>query len=498
MIEDVLKQFYRMGVTDIKAVAASCKARIVSKLPSSFLAFVLFCVFGVGSWVAVNGIWAEISILSLTLPECSRLPAVLVVVIQVANVGPIAYTLTKIAIQRSRWSSKQYYLEVSTVFLLVAVGLTSCVCLTVFWDRTTVIGGQKHSSSLFTILFFLALVDCTSSVVFLPFLKHFPSEYIIALYIGEGASGVLPTAIALSQGSVNNSISSCIGFYPGHTQLGLRFSPNIYFLFLAMMTLLCGLAFLLINCLPTTRKLMIPFSKCNEISYETISPEESENILDEDEPGDDDMHTPLTRTPTTDQKRDSDGEVCRVGPTVSRRRSEIQEIKHAFTGTANSAMVDETALSLRDSVVTVLKILWTNKTIYVCLALVNFITNGALAAISSFAFLPYGNEVYHLAVNLGLLATPLMCVVFVFLPHKSPVFTAVLTALACLLSIYILSLALLSPTPPLYSEISGKIIVVSLGVFHHYKPFLVYIPIIHCVWATFKLQIAPKCRCSKH
>lgn len=62
-------------------------------------------------------------------------------------------------------------------------------------------GGVEHSTVLLVLVFFLSLVDCTSSVTFLPFLASFKPTYMAAFYVGEGMSGLLPTAIAFIQGS---------------------------------------------------------------------------------------------------------------------------------------------------------------------------------------------------------------------------------------------------------------------------------------------------------
>ena len=63
--------------------------------PSVLLTFSLFSVFGVGSWLAVNGIWGEMPVLVASLPECYDLPAVLSVVTQLANLGPVLYVCVK-------------------------------------------------------------------------------------------------------------------------------------------------------------------------------------------------------------------------------------------------------------------------------------------------------------------------------------------------------------------------------------------------------------------
>lgn len=62
-------------------------------------------------------------------------------------------------------------------------------------------GGVEHSTVLLLLVFAVSLVDCTSSVTFLPFLAHFKPAYMTAYYVGEGMSGLLPAAFAFIQGS---------------------------------------------------------------------------------------------------------------------------------------------------------------------------------------------------------------------------------------------------------------------------------------------------------
>ena len=109
----------------------------------------------------------------------------------------------------------------------------------------------------------------------------------------------------------------------------------------------------------------------------------------------------------------------------------------------------------------IVKILWTNATIFVCLALLNFMTNGVLSAVSPYIFLPYGNNIYHWAVNLALLANPVMSLFYVLIPYKSKDLTALMTGVALILGIYLLTCAMLTPEPPLKTHILGKIIIVS-------------------------------------
>ena len=44
----------------------------------------LIILFGMGSWVAINGVWAELPLLVSKLPEGWNLPTYLVLIIQVS------------------------------------------------------------------------------------------------------------------------------------------------------------------------------------------------------------------------------------------------------------------------------------------------------------------------------------------------------------------------------------------------------------------------------
>ena len=147
---------------------------MVKKLPKSPLTYLLFCVFGIGSWIAINGIWAEISILVLTLPECEKLPSILVVVIQLANVGPLTYSVIKYFTRR--FHIKQLHLEVVTVNVLVVIGTAASILLAIFWSDTAKIFGSVHGVAVIVLTFFLALVDCTSTLVFIPFLQLYKQQ----------------------------------------------------------------------------------------------------------------------------------------------------------------------------------------------------------------------------------------------------------------------------------------------------------------------------------
>ncbi|KAJ7338256.1 hypothetical protein JRQ81_010990 [Phrynocephalus forsythii] len=202
----------------------------------------LVCLLGTGSWVAVNGIWVELPLLVPSVPEGWFLPSCLTIIIQLANVGPLAVTLAH------RFLPGRLG-EVGVIYAVLCVGTLACLLLAAFWQETSVVGGSPRSTALLSLLFFLALVDCTSSVTFLPYMQSLQPRYLNTYFVGEGLSGLLPGLVALGQG---------VGTFRCHgnaSQAGndtgprraeyeeARFSVSAFFLFLGGMMALCLAAF---------------------------------------------------------------------------------------------------------------------------------------------------------------------------------------------------------------------------------------------------------------
>lgn len=434
------------------------------RIPQSILIYSLICIFGIGSWTAVNGLWAEISILVITTPECEKLPAVLAVIIQVANVGPLVYTLVKYLFYRCKWKSYLLHLEIGTIVILILTGISSCIFLSLFWNRTSTVFNSVHSVSLFILTFFLALVDCTSSVVFIPFMKHFPAEYLSALYIGEGLSGLLPSLFALSQGSVNNTIS-CSGDYTGHEVLGIQFSPSVYFIFLGGMMSLCGISFITILTIPSVRKHIIANNSkrhtCQSANNETVQRDQVYEGKSKETDEGDNGSLLGSKEQIEELHRNENG----GGDDDSLQQVEEKLFEAGALG--SKEQMEEKLLpryKLHFSVTDVCKMMCSNATIYICLSVLSFLTNGALGAISPFAFLHYGNSVYHIAINLALLANPFMCLFFAVFPSKSKVITVITTVIICIFGIYVLVMAqsTFQAHDTFQAHEVGKILIVSI------------------------------------
>ncbi len=55
--------------------------------------YILVMLFAIASWIDINGLWVELPLLVEVLPEAWDLPSYLIIIIQIANIGPITYTI---------------------------------------------------------------------------------------------------------------------------------------------------------------------------------------------------------------------------------------------------------------------------------------------------------------------------------------------------------------------------------------------------------------------
>ena len=150
--------------------------------PSSNLIRHLIILFKNRAWISINGLWVELPLLVQTLPEGWALPSYLSVVIQLANIGPIIYSLLRTTIPllpTTGWYSRGcrpfrafVSSEVPSIYGLMVIGVLSSLLIAFFWSATSYIGGVEHSTGLLVLLFFLSLVDCSSSVLFMPFVSR--------------------------------------------------------------------------------------------------------------------------------------------------------------------------------------------------------------------------------------------------------------------------------------------------------------------------------------
>ena len=177
-----------------------------------------------------------------------------------ANIGPITYGLLRHCLA----SPPPQHVSIVAV---LGVGAAASLGLVIAWDLTSTIGGQQRSTGLFVSVFLLSLVDCTSSVLFLPYMASFKQTYLNSYLIGEGMSGLVPAIAALAQGVSGNP--QCVNGTVVPVLDQARFPTADFFVFLMVrivtitimiatmllqvMMVLSLTAFLLLHYLPSLR-----------------------------------------------------------------------------------------------------------------------------------------------------------------------------------------------------------------------------------------------------
>uniref|UniRef100_G3NDE2 Riboflavin transporter n=1 Tax=Gasterosteus aculeatus TaxID=69293 RepID=G3NDE2_GASAC len=360
----------------------------------SLLTHLLACLFGMGSWVSINGLWVELPLVVPQIPEAWFLPSYLSVLIQMANVGPLFVTL----MHRFRPGALN---EAAVIYAIVGLGTAASFLLAFFWRETAVVAGAPRSVALLVLTFFLATVDCTSSVTFLPFMMRLKPQYLTTYYIGEGLSGLLPALVALVQGAgVVHCVNSTAEYQPAN------FSVEVFFFFLSAMMLVCLVAFLLLNYHPSVARQRPSGRSANGVKQKCARERKR-----------------AEQKPMMDPYR----------PASRRPRSSFGTGSYSWT-----------------------QVFY----IFVVLAWTNALTNVVLPSVQSYSCLPYGNSAYHLSATMAAVANPLACFIAMFFPIRSLVLMGALTLLGSAAGAYIMSMAALSPCPLLVHQTSGAAVIV--------------------------------------
>lgn len=353
----------------------------------------LSILFGIGSWIGVNSIYVQLPLLVETAPEQWSLPSFLVIMIQLANIGPLLYTFLH----------KFFPNKLNDSLIIGGILITgsiSAIFTSFFHKNTAIIGGENHSVALFVLVFFLALVGCTSSVLFMPYMGRFKVIYLISYLIGEGFSGFIPSIVSLIQGVGGNA--ECI---PKNTTEGLeyeryvpppRFSTKSFFIIIFSMMVCSTIAFILLDVLRVCKKeyAAVKIGSGNHYEYDESHKNNVEGVT----------HEPKEKLKI-----------------ISKSNYRL---------------------------------------LLLLMGIVCLFGNGVFPGLQSYSCLPYGNVAYHLTVSLSSIANPVACFLAVFLPHTSIRYILTLVGIAGIFTCYTLSTAVLSPNPPLVGMAAGEALVI--------------------------------------
>ncbi|XP_077979459.1 solute carrier family 52, riboflavin transporter, member 3-B-like [Glandiceps talaboti] len=424
----------------------------------------LVCLFGMASWLDINGLWVQLPIMVNYLPEGWALGSYLVLVIQIANIGPITFSIV------NKFTSRK--IEIPTNYMIISGGMIACVLLAPFWDETTYINGQEHSMALLTLSGLLALVDCTSSVSFLAFMALFPKVFMSSYFVGEGFSAFVPSILGLLQGvggnpeclnstfinttiigntTVNTTYYDNEYYYPSP-----RYSVEVYFILLAVLLLTSLVSFAMLVHLPTMKSLHVKPQTTNGnngpelTSFKNTLPTEElkqESVMCGTGIKETTMSN-VDNTPDSVTKPDNKSE---KPPEIDIKTSEnLYRDNYNFAEDVPILKQQPATLSRSDYIYLLTWQAWS------CA-----LTNGVMPSIQAYSTLPYGNVTYHLVVTLGLMMMPTASLCVHWLPAKTNLAIGILGSMSTLVSAYIFYIALSSPYPPLCGNVWGPILSVT-------------------------------------
>ncbi|XP_069114053.1 solute carrier family 52, riboflavin transporter, member 3-B-like [Argopecten irradians] len=403
--------------------------------------YVLVVIFGIASWLAVNGLWVELPIMIPHLPEGWNLPSYLTIICQLANIGPVFLTVWYVCF-------KSPVPEKSIVYLILCIGAAVCLLLAFFWKSTSYIADAMHSTGLLILQFFLATVDCTSSVLFLPFMSLFKPQYISALYIGEGLSGLIPSLVALGQGvgqmicqniSVVNTTTNISHYDIQPRYEDPSFPVEHFFYFLFAMVVMSALAFTLLNYLPYCKREHL------SISQET---KEDETFITSYNLNSEFSRNYTTFHDTFHNPSIGDSSSQELVPKDKRKR-----VIDIYSESVNQAPPLEPEIGRGTYVFLLLLVGW-----------INALINGILPSIQTYSCLPYGNNAYHLVATLSSIINPVACLGVFMLPASSSLVIGCLVVLGSSLAAFIMLAAVQSPTPVLYDNETGPGVMVAAWI----------------------------------
>lgn len=145
--------------------------------------------------MGANAVFLQVPTIIKTAPEGEKLNSFIVLIVQSGNIGPLLYSL----LQQFRPTN-----DSKLIYGFLAVANVSAVGIAFLHSTTVMLGEYEVSLWLFVFTFAFALVACTSSVLFMPYMGRFKEVYMITYLFGQGLAGFLSSLLTLAQGDATN------------------------------------------------------------------------------------------------------------------------------------------------------------------------------------------------------------------------------------------------------------------------------------------------------
>ena len=125
-----------------------------------------------GSWLDISALWCELPLLVQRLPEGWRLPSILGVSSQLAQSAVLIYPIFK-------YTFPNCFRNHRTILAILTIGAISCLLLSFFWDKTSIIYHEKRSVYLYIFNFFLSLLGKRYKMNFSVLINYFRFDLLL-------------------------------------------------------------------------------------------------------------------------------------------------------------------------------------------------------------------------------------------------------------------------------------------------------------------------------
>jgi riboflavin transporter 2 len=348
------------------------------------------------TWIDLNSVWIELPLIVNSAPESWTLPSTLSLIISLANIFPVMVLLL-------RWHLGKRFTEIPFIYIIISVGMIACLSIGLFWKCQAFIFGKERSFALIISVFALAILDCTSSLVFCDYMRRFKAKYLQAMFIGESLTGTLPTILALAQGVGGEvrCMADNVTFELKPVYSEPRFSVSVFFYLVTGIIALSLIAFILLR-----HTSIVNSAKAN-----------------------DEKHSETHTIETTEMLLKSNGK---------------QSKSH------------RTSLSTPNSM--------TKQQFYILQAfnVVNSaILFGCLPALITYALLPYGQKAFYYCSVLSPISYPLSALCGLIRPTLSTFWVVICSLFGFVICLFIIMIAFQSPCPIWADTTHGAVIMIA-------------------------------------
>ncbi len=281
------------------------------------------------------------------------------------------------------------------------MGVIACFSIGLFWKSTAYIFGVERSFALIAAVFALGMLDCTSSLVFCHYMRHFKAKYLHAMFFGESLTATLPTLIALAQGiggetqCVENNQTKILE--PIYSEP--RFSVSVFFFLVTGIIAISLIAFM-----------MLQMTSIVKLAN-----------------ADDNIHR--------EENVDADEILLKVCDNNLKSRKISLSTPNSMTRKQYNILQ------------------WFN--------IINSgILYGCLPTLITYSLLPYGQKAFYYCSILFPVAYPLSAVYAIFRPTLSILWILIGSIFGCLICFFIIIIALQSPCPIWADTLHGGIIMI--------------------------------------